>query len=124
MEPQLLLVLILISCCYSMRQQSVAVSGRLMCGNRPAAGVKVKLWDEDDGPDPDDVLDEQFTDESGAFLVKIYHDCDDGILPGQRKLKFYIPDSYISAGGIARRVFNLGYLNLETIFPGEERDLF
>ncbi|VDM83920.1 unnamed protein product [Strongylus vulgaris] len=70
-------------------------------------------------------------------VLKIYHDCDDGILasllfnyvqsfsntslqPGQRKVKFYIPNSYISPGGIARRVFNLGYLNLETIFPKEE----
>ncbi|EPB72983.1 Transthyretin-like family protein [Ancylostoma ceylanicum] len=96
-----------------MRQQAVAVTGRLMCGNRPAAGVKVKLWDEDDGPDPDDVLDEGFTDENGAFHLK----------PGQRKVKFYIPDSYISSGGIARRVFDIGVLNLETIFPKEERDL-
>ncbi|KIH63892.1 Transthyretin-like family protein [Ancylostoma duodenale] len=134
---RLLIVLALLTYCSSMRQQAVAVSGRLMCGNRPAAGVKVKLWDEDDGPDPDDVLDEGFTDENGAFhlqgsereltnidpVFKIYHDCDDGILPGQRKVKFYIPDSYISSGGIARRVFNIGVLNLETIFPKEERDL-
>lgn len=42
----------------AMRQQAVAVKGVLLCGARPASGVKVKLWDEDDGPDPDDVLDE------------------------------------------------------------------
>ncbi|KHJ93010.1 Transthyretin-like family protein [Oesophagostomum dentatum] len=91
---------------------------------------------DDGGPDPDDVLDETYTDEGGAFyvtgtereltnidpVVKIYHDCDDGILPGQRKVKFYIPDTYIYSGSKARHAFNLGYLNLETIFPGEERD--
>ncbi|KHJ91346.1 Transthyretin-like family protein [Oesophagostomum dentatum] len=42
------LLLALFVCCSSIRQQSVAVSGRLMCGNQPAAGVRVKLWDEDD----------------------------------------------------------------------------
>lgn len=108
-----------------------------MCGNVPASGVKVKLWDEDDGPDPDDVLDEGFTNNDGTFLLqgsereltnidpvfKVYHDCDDGILPGQRKVKFRIPDKYISAGGRAQKIFEIGVLNLETIFPKEERDL-
>ncbi|KHJ78479.1 Transthyretin-like family protein, partial [Oesophagostomum dentatum] len=88
-------------------------------------------------PDPDDVLDEGYTDANGEFhlqgsereltnidpVFKVYHDCDDGIKPGQRKVKFRIPDSYISPGGVARRVFNIGVLNLETIFPKEERDL-
>ncbi|CAB3409989.1 unnamed protein product [Caenorhabditis bovis] len=129
---------ILIGCTIAMRQQAVAISGRLMCGNKPASGVKVKLWDEDDGPDPDDVLDEGFTRNDGSFslagsereltnidpVFKVYHDCDDGIKPGQRKVKFRIPDSYISAGGRAQRVFDIGVLNLETIFPKEERDYF
>jgi hypothetical protein len=52
-----------------MRQQAVAVRGIVLCGARPASGVKVKLWDEDDGPDPDDVLDEGYTDGSGAFQL-------------------------------------------------------
>ncbi|KAK5973402.1 Transthyretin family protein [Trichostrongylus colubriformis] len=56
-------------------------------------------------------------------VLKVYHDCDDGIKPGQRKLKFYIPDHYISSGGRPRKVFNLGTINLETIFKCEERDL-
>lgn len=37
-----------------MRQQAVGVKGILVCGEKPAAGVQVKLWDEDDGPDPDE----------------------------------------------------------------------
>ncbi|XGW02309.1 hypothetical protein V3C99_014390 [Haemonchus contortus] len=131
------ILLALVGCALAMRQQAVAVQGRLMCGNRPAAGVKVKLWDEDDGPDPDDALDEMYTDGNGNFqlqgstreltnidpVLKIYHDCDDGIKPGQRKLKFYIPDQYIFPGGRPRKAFNLGALNLETIFKCEERDL-
>ncbi|KIH61588.1 Transthyretin-like family protein [Ancylostoma duodenale] len=147
-----IILIALFGCAIAMRQQAVAISGRLMCGNKPAAGVKVKLWDEDDdyetltsvtlaiaisGPDPDDVLDEGYTDSNGEFhlkgsereltnidpVFKVYHDCDDGIKPGQRKVKFRIPDSYISAGGVAKRVFDIGVLNLETIFPKEERDL-
>ncbi|CAJ0925037.1 unnamed protein product, partial [Mesorhabditis belari] len=94
-----------------MRQQSVAVHGKLMCGSKPASGVTVKLWDEDDGPDRDDELDKKQTDGNGEFrlqgttreltsidpVFKIYHDCDDGIKPGQRKVKFRIPSSYISS---------------------------
>lgn len=44
-----LLVLVCMSACNALLQQSVGCKGRLMCGNRPATGVKVKLWDEDDG---------------------------------------------------------------------------
>lgn len=121
-----------------MRQQAVAIHGTLLCGSKPAAGVTVKLWDEDDGPDPDDELDKKQTDSNGEFrlagstreltsidpVFKIYHDCDDGIKPGQRKVKFRIPSSYISSGGVASKTFEIGTLNLETIFPKEERDLF
>ncbi|KHJ93262.1 Transthyretin-like family protein [Oesophagostomum dentatum] len=54
-------------------------------------------------------------------VFKVYHDCDDGIMPGQRKLKFGIPSQYISSGGLPKKLFNIGVLNLETIFPAEER---
>ncbi|KAL6742564.1 hypothetical protein Aduo_015705 [Ancylostoma duodenale] len=132
-----LLLLFLVGYCLAMRQQAVGVTGQLMCGNKPAAGVKVKLWDEDDGIDPDDLLDEGYTDANGNFnlkgserelttidpVFKVYHDCDDGLKPGQRKVKFRIPKSYISPGGVPKRIFNIGVLNLETIFAKEERDL-
>ncbi|CAK5015293.1 unnamed protein product [Meloidogyne enterolobii] len=106
---KIIIFLCLIACYVNgMRQQAVAVKGILLCGNRPAGGVK------DDGPDPDDVLDEAFTDGSGSFslrgstrelttidpVLKIYHDCDDGIMPGQRKVKLRIPSQYISSGGL------------------------
>lgn len=32
-----------------MRDQSYAVRGKLMCGPKPAANVRVKLWEEDTG---------------------------------------------------------------------------
>ncbi|EYC41124.1 hypothetical protein Y032_0581g272 [Ancylostoma ceylanicum] len=182
-----ILLAIVVYTCLATRQQSVGVTGRLMCGNKPAAGVKVKLWDEDTGkivitklenpskstmhedfsiagPDPDDLLAEAFTDAKGEFNIKVgvstetmdiiwftnkkapcpqsirfkgserettnidpvfkvYHDCDDGIKPGQRKVTFRIPSQYIYPGGLPKRIFNIGVLNLETIFPKEERDL-
>uniref|UniRef100_A0A7E4VIE6 Transthyretin-like family protein n=1 Tax=Panagrellus redivivus TaxID=6233 RepID=A0A7E4VIE6_PANRE len=122
---------------FAMRQQAVAVKGILLCGDKPAEGVQVKLWDEDDGPDPDDELDAMFTNADGSFdmkgstrelttidpIFKVYHDCNDGVLPGQRKIKLRIPTQYIAAGGVAKKVFDVGILNLETVFPGEERDL-
>ncbi|KIH63532.1 Transthyretin-like family protein [Ancylostoma duodenale] len=123
-------------CCLAVREQAVGVTGRLMCGNKPAVGVKVKLWEEDDGPDPDDLLDQGFTDSNGNFklkgseseltniepVFKVYHDCDDGVKLGQRKVKFRIPYSYVSSGKTPKRMFNIGVLNLETIFPKEERE--
>ncbi|KAL3985186.1 Transthyretin-like family protein [Acanthocheilonema viteae] len=121
-----------------LRLQAIRAKGQLKCGIKPAQSVKVKLWDEDDGPDPDDVLDENETDRDGSFdlegstreltsidpVLKIYHDCDDGIKPGKRKVKLRIPKKYITDGSTAKKTFDVGILNLETIFPGEERDLF
>lgn len=34
------------------REQSAGVRGTLLCGDRPASNVKVKLYDEDDGELP------------------------------------------------------------------------
>uniref|UniRef100_A0A1I8BM51 DNA primase n=1 Tax=Meloidogyne hapla TaxID=6305 RepID=A0A1I8BM51_MELHA len=53
----------------------------------------------------------------------IYHDCDDGIKPGSRKIKFKIPNSYVTEGQNPKKVFDLGTLNLETVFASEEREL-
>ncbi|KAK6022232.1 hypothetical protein OSTOST_12080 [Ostertagia ostertagi] len=35
--------------CLAVREQSIAVKGRLLCGEQPAANVRVKLWEEDSG---------------------------------------------------------------------------
>lgn len=56
--------------------------------------MRVKLWEEDSGPDPDDLLDQGYTDGQGMFnlkggtaeltdidpVFKVYHDCDDSKL--------------------------------------------
>uniref|UniRef100_A0A1I7YS54 Transthyretin-like family protein n=1 Tax=Steinernema glaseri TaxID=37863 RepID=A0A1I7YS54_9BILA len=118
------------------RTQSAAVKGVLMCGDKPLANTKVKLWDNDAGPDLDDLLEEGHTDAEGRFrlaghtselttidpILKIYHDCDDGIMPCQRKVSFIIPDAYVSSGATPSKVFDIGTVNMQIVFKSEERD--
>ncbi|CAI5447080.1 unnamed protein product [Caenorhabditis angaria] len=121
----------------AMRDQSIAVKGKLVCGPKPAAQVRVKLWEEDSGPDPDDLLDQGYTDANGLFnlkggtaelttidpIFKVYHNCDKGLKPGSRKIKFKLPASYITNGKVPAKTFDIGTLNLETVFAEEEREL-
>ena len=120
----------------AVREQSIAVKGRLLCGSAPAKNTRVKLFDEDTGPDPDDELDAGYTDANGEFklsgstveltnidvIFKVYHSCDD-LIPGDRKIRFKIPASYITNGTVPRKTFDIGILNLETVFAEEEREL-
>ncbi|KAI1730108.1 transthyretin-like family domain-containing protein [Ditylenchus destructor] len=121
----------------AIRHQAIAVHGKLRCGDAPANNVRIKLFDEDSGPDPDDVLDQGYTDSNGEFrlkgttteltgidvVFKVYHDCDDGLKPGSRKVKFKIPNTYVTEGTVAKKTFELGEINLETVFAEEEREL-
>ncbi|TKR64628.1 hypothetical protein L596_025126 [Steinernema carpocapsae] len=130
------LLLSLVSATAAFRTQSAAVKGVLMCGDKPLADTKVKLWDNDAGPDLDDLLEEGHTDSQGRFhlsghtselttidpILKIYHDCDDGIMPCQRKVSFIIPDSYVSSGGTPTKTFDIGTVNMQIVFKAEERD--
>ncbi|VDK53423.1 unnamed protein product [Anisakis simplex] len=94
-------VLLALLCCVALngvsglsligRTQSAGVKGILMCNNKPASKVKVKLYDDDRGIDTDDLLAQGKTDSRGYFelqgytkeittidpKVNIYHDCDD-----------------------------------------------
>ncbi|VDM67239.1 unnamed protein product, partial [Strongylus vulgaris] len=113
------------------RTQSVAVKGKLMCGDQPAPNVLVKLLDEDHG-DPDDVLDNMYTKEDGMFSVsgfaseitpidpelRIYHDCNDNGKPCKREWIIRIPSKYIYLGEEPSEALDLGTLNLERMrFP-------
>uniref|UniRef100_A0A914WH30 Transthyretin-like family protein n=1 Tax=Plectus sambesii TaxID=2011161 RepID=A0A914WH30_9BILA len=126
----------LLGTCYAFRQQSAGVRGRLMCGDKPAANVLVKLMDEDDGPDPDDTLDSVYTDSEGKFQLKgdtremtnidpevrIYHDCLDYGLPCQREWVIRVPDKYISSGATPKKFMELGVMNLEVELEDEDQD--
>ncbi|KAK5968485.1 Transthyretin protein 5 [Trichostrongylus colubriformis] len=77
------------------RTQAVGVRGMLICNDKPAADVEVKLYDEDKLT-PDELMAAGKTDSSGHFEISghaaeftsiepklnIYHDCDDGIMVG------------------------------------------
>uniref|UniRef100_A0A914WED9 Serine/threonine-protein phosphatase n=1 Tax=Plectus sambesii TaxID=2011161 RepID=A0A914WED9_9BILA len=136
MKSLLLFVLVVIAAVGAFRQQSAAVTGRLFCGTAPAANVQVKLVDNDGGPDPDDEMDSGYTDADGKFslsgdtrelttidpFLKVYHDCNDGAVPCQRKWKIQVPDKYVTAGKTPKKAFNLGDVNLEVELSDEDHD--
>uniref|UniRef100_A0A914XZL7 Uncharacterized protein n=1 Tax=Panagrolaimus superbus TaxID=310955 RepID=A0A914XZL7_9BILA len=129
-----ILAFIFIPVIFGFRQQSAGVRGVLMCGDQPLTNTLVKLWDDDSGPDLDDLLEEGHTDHRGYFelsgttnelttidpVLKIYHDCDDGIMPCQRKVGFNVPDAYVSSGSKPTRMFDIGTINMQIIFEKEE----
>ncbi|CAB3403318.1 unnamed protein product [Caenorhabditis bovis] len=118
------------------RTQSAGVRGKLICDGKPAGGVTVKLYDDDRGLDADDLMAAGKTNGNGEFLLSghedemtpidpklnIYHDCNDGIKPCQRKFTIKIPDSYISSGKVAKKIYDAGVIQLAGSFPGESRD--
>ncbi|GMR46423.1 hypothetical protein PMAYCL1PPCAC_16618 [Pristionchus mayeri] len=115
--------------------QSAAAKGVLMCNDVPAKNVKVKLYDEDTGPDLDDLMDSGKTDAEGRFSlqghvdeftpidpkINIYHDCDD-MLPCQRRISVYVPKKYITKGATADKVYDAGVIQLAGKWAGETRD--
>ncbi|KAL6727645.1 hypothetical protein Aduo_009504 [Ancylostoma duodenale] len=134
-----LLVLCTVVCSVSSlglgRTQSSGVKGRLICDGKPAAGVTVKLYDDDRGVDADDLMASGKTNSNGEFELRgyteeftpidpklnIYHDCND-LKPCQRKFTIKLPDSYITNGKTPKKIYDAGTIQLAGAFPGEERD--
>ncbi|GMR46449.1 hypothetical protein PMAYCL1PPCAC_16644, partial [Pristionchus mayeri] len=116
--------------------QSAAVRGVLMCHDKPAAHVTVKLYDDDSGPDLDDLMDQGETDADGRFSlsgqesefttidpkINIYHDCDDNFAPCQRRITVYLPQKYVTQGETPEKVYDAGVIQLAGKFSGETRD--
>ncbi|VDP39936.1 unnamed protein product [Soboliphyme baturini] len=141
MRLAILLLFGIISCTSASwrRKQRVIAKGRLMCGHLPAANVLVKLMDEDDGLDSDDLMAEGRTDQNGGFLlngteseitnidpvIEVFTDCNRSkkLKNCDRKWKVKIPDKYImNEGEKTQKVFDLGAVNLHAILKGESRD--
>ncbi|KAF8354575.1 hypothetical protein PRIPAC_96198 [Pristionchus pacificus] len=115
--------------------QSSAVKGVLMCNDKPAKNVKVKLYDNDSGPDLDDLMDSGKTDADGRFSlaghvdefttidpkINVYHDCDDW-LPCQRRISIYVPSKYVTKGSTPDKTYDAGVIQLAGKFSGETRD--
>ncbi|CAI2354478.1 unnamed protein product [Caenorhabditis sp. 36 PRJEB53466] len=103
------------------------VKGNLKCAEFPAATVSVKLSKNAEKA----VVAETHADKQGNFelsaetiekdytpFIVVFHDCDDGVKPGQRKFKFQVPKYYVGSGS----TFDLGSFNLETrLKHNEER---
>ncbi|KAI6173530.1 hypothetical protein M3Y98_01091300 [Aphelenchoides besseyi] len=144
------LVLTVISVVDAFRQQSVGVRGKLMCGDKPLNNTLVKIWGtknwlvdvkcpqyNDSNLGTDDQLGATQTDSDGKFelsggvgsllgmdvKLKVYHDCDDGITPGQRKVVWGIPSHYVTRTEKVQKFFDAGTINMELKHEGEERSL-
>ncbi|XGW02142.1 hypothetical protein V3C99_014301 [Haemonchus contortus] len=141
MYRALLIVVMLAVVGEAVRDQSIAVKGRLLCGSGPAKNVRVKLIDTDTGR-PDDMLDQGYTDTNGDFslsggtaettdidpILRIYHDCNDvtGLAnvpkPGSRKVTFRLPGKYITYAKQPKTTMDIGAVNLELHFLDEGRE--
>uniref|UniRef100_A0A1I8A7R5 Transthyretin-like family protein n=1 Tax=Steinernema glaseri TaxID=37863 RepID=A0A1I8A7R5_9BILA len=136
MRPLVLFLTLIVTVC-AFRKQTVGIKGKLLCGDSPLVGAEVKLWDEDTGPDPDDLLDSGTSGADGSFQLsgsetettnidpkfKVYHNCNNK-WPCKRKVTFTIPDKYINGGSQVGKWFEIGTLNMETIFEKEDRKCF
>ncbi|CAD5214687.1 unnamed protein product [Bursaphelenchus xylophilus] len=117
--------------------QSIAVQGILTCDGKPAAGVKVKLYDVN-RVSTDNKLAEGKTDARGYFNLQgseksvftlkpkfnVYHKCHyfNPIPTCYQKFAVNIPSRYITEGAIPQKTFDAGRFNLEAKYPGQERD--
>ncbi|PIO75748.1 Transthyretin-like family protein [Teladorsagia circumcincta] len=125
----------LIGFSYSFRKQGVAVKGRLMCGGTPLRNAKVEIYDLDRNPgDSDDLLDENFTDKDGRFaltgttreltsiepVLYIYHDCEDGIRPCQKRITVEVPKRFIHSGTPSQWM-DVGEMELSMTYPNQDR---
>lgn len=135
-----ILLLVPVVCCLPSLKigtvQSAAVKGLLICNGKPAANVKVKLYDDDRGVDLDDLMDEGISDAEGRFelsgseteittidpKLNVYHDCNDENTPCLKKFSIMLPDDYVTQGATPSKVFDVGTLNLAGKFSGETRD--
>ncbi|PAV85042.1 hypothetical protein WR25_04484 [Diploscapter pachys] len=117
------------------RTQSTGVTGKLICDDGPAANVLVKLY-EHDKLTPDELMDSTTTDSEGNFKlsgsadeissiepkINIYHDCNDGIKPCQRKVTIFIPMAYVQNVKTPSKFYDLGTMQLSAVYPDESRD--
>ncbi|KAI1708768.1 transthyretin-like family domain-containing protein [Ditylenchus destructor] len=117
-------------------KQAVGAKGRLTCDGKPAAKVLVKIYDKDRFVSMDDKIASTRTDAQGNFQLQgtaremskidpklyIFHDCNDGIMPCQRRVSIIIPDRYVNDGETARQLYDAGSIELAGKFSGETRD--
>uniref|UniRef100_A0A7E4UV92 Transthyretin-like family protein n=1 Tax=Panagrellus redivivus TaxID=6233 RepID=A0A7E4UV92_PANRE len=106
-------------------QQWVGVTGQVICGDSPASGTQIKLWNKNTGFD--DQLASVKADSNGNFNIsggegaffamdahiKFYTSCGRW-LPCDRIIDFKIPSQYVTRSSGVENYYNLGTLNLMT----------
>uniref|UniRef100_F1LF27 Transthyretin-like protein 5 n=1 Tax=Ascaris suum TaxID=6253 RepID=F1LF27_ASCSU len=133
-----LLLLVLIHCTFGIVRysQNAGVEGQLLCFGQPAENVLVKLYQQSSVLDV--LMDVGKSDSNGSFKLggtavrstritpklNIYHDCNDGWNPCQRKRSYVVPPKYISMGLQPVRFYDLGQVELSHRAEGETRDCF
>ncbi|KAL6738132.1 hypothetical protein Aduo_011712 [Ancylostoma duodenale] len=111
-------------------RRSYYVRGRLVCGIQGAHGARISLWERRG----------VIADAAGSFYVKaeirsgagwntmgsfgyltltINHNC-----LGQQQMSVELPPSYFNQGIVALKTFDLGTINLEGRFSGEQTNGF
>ncbi|KAJ1351506.1 Transthyretin-like [Parelaphostrongylus tenuis] len=112
------------------RLQSIAVKGRITCGEKPVSHSEVELWDEDVGFfDSDDLLGKGRSNLTGHFYLTgstdeyteidpymiIYHYCEDEKEGAKNEVKFTLPSKYIYDGQTPSRSLDFGVIDLGAI---------
>ncbi|KAI6171033.1 Transthyretin-like protein 46 [Aphelenchoides bicaudatus] len=106
------------------RLQGVSIKGRLMCGSEPIVGGRVKIVDIDKRPDKDDLMGDVQTGEDGQFHISgatREEEDIEGTAHANGKITWRVPKKYYNNGTFTEW-FNIGTVNMELIFNGEERD--
>uniref|UniRef100_A0A914PV75 Uncharacterized protein n=1 Tax=Panagrolaimus davidi TaxID=227884 RepID=A0A914PV75_9BILA len=149
---KLIILILLCSTVYISAQvglRSVAVKGTLKCGKNAAENVHVRLLrvtpegkkskEEDIAKE---ILDTRITGPSGMFdlsgntqgravnetmienpAIAIYHQCDDPKdTKGFRRVVIKIPPTIVAQTRTPKKTHDIGILNLEITYPGEQRD--
>ncbi|CAI5455202.1 unnamed protein product [Caenorhabditis angaria] len=112
----------------------VGVRGKLSCNNRALQGATIKLIDKT-YIGPDVILANNQTDYQGYYEVigtgrgvfemdvylKIFHDCDDALIPCQRTVTLRVPSTYINRGNTVNKYFEAGQMNMAFRYPDEQR---
>ncbi|UMM39283.1 hypothetical protein L5515_016407 [Caenorhabditis briggsae] len=119
---------------FTFRDQIVGVRGKLTCNNRLLQGATIRLI-EKNYIGPDVILTENKTNFQGSYEVvgkgrgmlemnvflRMFHDCDDKVIPCQRTVSLRIPSTYITRGTTVNNYFDAGTMNMAFRYPDEQR---
>uniref|UniRef100_A0A0R3S0R7 Transthyretin-like family protein n=1 Tax=Elaeophora elaphi TaxID=1147741 RepID=A0A0R3S0R7_9BILA len=130
---------------FAFRQQSIGIRGQLKCGEKPLSGARIKVSNKNRIGTDDQLIDTK-TNATGHFEaigsigslfkikphLKIYHTCDYNInilgipfqKPCSRKVRWMIPLQFVARSGKVQEFFDIGSVNMQIIFPDEERKCF